>query len=144
MTRLPRRNFSRVGCVQPVPLRLVTRLESDGFEPSGLGNISNSLNLSNTRMALTQDIEARVRHDFPANEVGVVTQMLAELQREDAQLCCDRILRCLVFVASGRFAAFVDAVALARTDYRDLIVSAEYDNDWRQIRDFNQPFGHVS
>jgi hypothetical protein len=94
-------------------------------------------------MPLTEDITIRVRHDFPADEVAPVVEMLGELQREDAQLFCDRILRCLVFVASGRFAALADAVALARTDYRDLIVAAESDRDWQQVRDFNGPFGHV-
>jgi hypothetical protein len=92
-------------------------------------------------MALTEDIAAQVCRDFPAGEVAPVTQLLDELRREDGQLFRDRILRCLVFVAGGRFSALADAVALARTDYRDLIVSAEYDRDWRQVRDFNQPFG---
>jgi len=97
-----------------------------------------------TRMALIKDIAAQVQHDFPETEVGPVSEMLDELQREDAQLFCDRILRCLVFVAHGSFTALADAVALARTDYRDLIVSAEYDRHWQPVRDFNEPFGNAA
>ena len=95
-------------------------------------------------MTLTHDILERVRHDFPAEEVAPVTAMLTELQQQNAELFCDRILRCLVFVARGRFTAFADAVALARLDYRDLIVSAEYDRNWHQIRDLNRPFENAA
>ena len=94
-------------------------------------------------MPLTEDITIRVRCDFPGDEVAPIVEMLGELQGGDAHLFCDRILRCLVFVARGRFAVLADAVALARTDDRDLIVSAEFDGDWEQVRDFNRPFCHV-
>jgi hypothetical protein len=92
---------------------------------------------------ITEDIAAQVRRDFPEADVVPVTEILVGLQREDAQLFCDRILRCLVFVSRGSFDALAQAVKLARTDFRDLIVSAEYDRNWQQVRDFNQPFGQA-
>jgi hypothetical protein len=31
-------------------------------------------------------------------------------------------------------------IALAHTDFRDVIVAAEYDRDLRRLRDLSQPF----
>jgi hypothetical protein len=91
-------------------------------------------------MPLTDDIGARVRRDFEPAEVSAVLDVLSKLQSEDARLFSPRILRCLLFAAGGSSVALAAAITLARTDYRDLIVSVEYDRDFRQIRDFNQPF----
>ena len=86
-------------------------------------------------MALTDDILAKIRQDFSGGE------MLTDLQKEDARLFTDRILRCILFVARGRFDALADAVALARLDPRDLIVDAEYDGHFgAQHRDLSSPF----
>jgi hypothetical protein len=71
----------------------------------------------------------------------VIVQLLRELQEEDPRIFCDRILRCIVFSAQGRFDWFESAVALARIDWRDVIVNAEYDRDREtRRRDFNLPF----
>ena len=72
------------------------------------------------QMALANDILARIRQDFSGG---------------------DRILRCILFVARGRFDALADAVALARRDPRDLIVNAEYDGHFgAQQRDLSSSF----
>ena len=92
-------------------------------------------------MALTDDILAKIRHDFSDGEILPVIEMLTDLQQADGQLFSDRILRCIVFVARGRFYALADAVALARRDPRDLIVDAEYDGHFgAQHRDLSFPF----
>lgn len=92
-------------------------------------------------MALADDILARIRRDFSGDEVLSVIEMMTELQKENAQLFTDRILRCILVVADGRFDAFADAVALARLDWRDLIVDAEYDGHFgAQRRDLSLPF----
>ena len=93
------------------------------------------------RMALADDIVTKIRQDFSGGEMLPVIEMLTDLQKEDARLFSDRILRCILFVARGRFEALADAVALARLDPRDLIVDAEYDGHFgAQHRDLSLPF----
>ena len=92
-------------------------------------------------MALPEDILTKIRQDFPGGEMLPVIEMLTDLQREDAQLFTDRILRCIVFTAAGRFDQLAEAVALARLDWRDLIVGAEYDGHFgARQRDLSLPF----
>ena len=78
-------------------------------------------------MALTDDVLVKIRRDFSGGEMLPMIQRLESLQGEDRQLFCDRILRCIVFVAAGRKPVAEQAIAQARIDYRDLIVWAEYD-----------------
>ena len=90
---------------------------------------------------LPQDITTRVRSDFLEDDAIAILQLLNELQNEDPKIFCDRILRCIVFSAQGSFDWFASAVALARIDWRDVIVNAEYDRDREtRRRDFNLPF----
>jgi hypothetical protein len=89
---------------------------------------------------LPTDIQLRVQHDFGPEEALVICQLLVELKAEDPVLFVDRILRCLVFVARGDFKKFSDGVALARLDYRDLIVQGEYDANWQRVRSLVAPF----
>lgn len=92
-------------------------------------------------MSLTDDILRKVRNDFTENDAPSIVEMLISLQRENSGLFCDRILRCILFVARGRVASVSHAVALARLDPRDLIVWAEYDNRFEtQLRYFALPF----
>jgi hypothetical protein len=93
-------------------------------------------------MALADDILAKIRQDFSADEMPSIIEMLNELQKENTSLFNDRILRCIIFVADGRFESFADAVKLARIDWRDLIVNAEYDGQFgARQRDLSLPFG---
>lgn len=93
------------------------------------------------RMALPDDILAKIRQDFSGGEMLPVIEILIDLQKEDAGLFTDRVLRCILFVAQGRFDRLADAVALARRDPRDLIVDAEFDGHFgAQHRDLSLPF----
>jgi hypothetical protein len=76
---------------------------------------------------LPEDIIAKVRQDFPEDDAITILQLLRDLQKEDPETFFDRILRCIVYVAHGSFEEFAGAVAMARTDWRDLVVHAEYD-----------------
>ena len=90
---------------------------------------------------LPHDIVTKVQQDFSKEDATVIVESLSELQKEDSKIFCDRILRCIVFSAQGRFDWFESAVALARIDWRDVIVNAEYDRDREtRRRDFNLPF----
>jgi hypothetical protein len=92
-------------------------------------------------MALADDISAKIRTDFSGGEMLPVIEMLTELQVEDPRLFCDRILRCIVYIADGEFDELAGAVKLARLDFRDLIVQAEYDGHFgSRQRDLSLPF----
>lgn len=94
-------------------------------------------------MLLPEDIIAKVRKDFSEDDMIPILQLLGEFQKEGSEYCGDRILRCIVFMAHGNFEKFARAVALARIDWRDLIVDAEYDGwsgeEYRR-RNMNLPF----
>ena len=89
-------------------------------------------------MNLPTDIVARVARDFPTpadRERG-----LGELTELDVNQR-DRIARCVLFSASSDMNQFRDMVALARLDYRDVIVSAEYEYpSGKRVRSFIEPF----
>jgi hypothetical protein len=92
---------------------------------------------------LPEDIIAKVRQDFPEDDAIAILQLLSELRKENPDTFFDRILRCIVFVAHGSFEKFAVAVGMARTDWRDLIVHAEYDGwcgEENRRRNFALPF----
>jgi hypothetical protein len=72
--------------------------------------------------------------EYPADAIGQVHLWLEDL-------ASDRLSRCALFPAAGSLKKLEEEVALGRTDYRDLIVAADYDRFLIQLRDFNRPFG---
>ncbi len=93
-------------------------------------------------MALAPDILRRVNRDF--DDPAAAGRAIARLEAARAEapvLFSDRILRCAVYVAGGDLDTLDRALDLGRVDYRDLIVWAEYDNDFEaQKRDLALPF----
>jgi hypothetical protein len=81
-----------------------------------------------------RDIVDRVIDEYPADAIGQVHLWLEDL-------ASDRLSRCALFLAAGSLKKLEEEVALGRTDYRDLIVAADYDRFLIQLRDFNRPFG---
>ena len=81
-----------------------------------------------------RDIVDRVLEEFPADSVEQVHLLLEDLWS-------DRLKRCGLFVARGSVEQLKEAVSLARSDERDLIVAAEYDSFRIRLRDFDRPFG---
>ena len=85
------------------------------------------------------DIESRIAADFHAKDresaLFVIRTLGAELDREGP-----RILRCVVSLSCGELSLLAHNADQARSDYRDVIYWAEYDEQDRQVRDFNQPF----
>jgi len=85
------------------------------------------------------DIEARIFADFSAenreNAILIIRKLGAELDRE-----VHRILRCVLFLSHGELPLLMHNADQARSDYRDVIYWAEYDEQDSQVRDFNQPF----
>lgn len=91
-----------------------------------------------TNPGLPDDILTKVETDFAASEREVVTHALARLLEVTREP--ERVARCVLFVAGGELAEFDQMIELARTDYRDAIVAAEYDQTDRRLRDLSKPF----
>jgi len=93
-------------------------------------------------MAIPEDIVAKIRRDFAEDDALTVLRLLSEFHRDNPELS-ERILRCIAFLAKGSFEGFASAVELARLDWRDLIVAAEYDGcsgEENRRRNLNAPF----
>jgi hypothetical protein len=90
-------------------------------------------------MSIPEDITARVQRDFP-QESGTVLARLLKLRRENETFSSDRLLRCVVYSAHGDASRIEPLIELGLRDYRDLIVSAECNEEWKHVRDMNQPF----
>ena len=84
-------------------------------------------------MPIDPDIIDRVKLDFPAAEVPFVLTQLEFVSESQ------RILRCIVFAARGNSAGFDQLCRLAKVDYRDVIMAAEYDRHDNRLHDFTKP-----
>jgi len=90
---------------------------------------------------LAQDIIERLEWDFDdPEEAALATSVLKDFAEENQELSNERILRCIVFVARGDLNRLGEAIDLAKIDYRDLIVWAEYDEKRERVRDLSVPF----
>jgi len=90
---------------------------------------------------LPLDIRRRIDRDFAPAGAGELLRELHTLHRADPKIFSARIVRCVVQAAAGDLAAARRAIALAQTDWRDLVVWAEYDNQFgERLRDLSVPF----
>ena len=90
---------------------------------------------------LARDILAKTNRDFQtSDEAALALSVLADFVEQNPDISSDRILRCIVFVAHGDLGRLEQAIDLAKTDYRDLIVWAEYDGKENQVRDLSNAF----
>ncbi|MHC4942739.1 MAG: hypothetical protein ACYTG7_06930 [Planctomycetota bacterium] len=88
-----------------------------------------------------QDIIDKIHRDFgSSDDAELVIEALSDFRARNPDIESDRIIRCIVFVASGNLDTLEQAIELARTDYRDLIMWAEYNEKDQRIRDMNKPF----
>ena len=85
-------------------------------------------------MSIEPDILERVQTDFPAEAVPSV---LAQLE---AASPTPRIQRCIVFAARGHPWYFAYLCRHTKTDYRDVIMAAEYVLSDLRLYDFTRPF----
>lgn len=88
---------------------------------------------------LKRDVEMRVIADFALEERNEALSILQQLDDELGDGQC-RVLRCVLFLASGELARLAHYAERAQADWRDVIYWAEYDDQDRRIRDFSLPF----
>lgn len=88
---------------------------------------------------LPPDIVARIPKVFPGI-AETVTQRLTQLQGAPDYFD-EHIIRCIVFCVWRYHGSTLEHwIEQARTDYRDIIVAAEYERDYAHLRDLNRPF----
>jgi hypothetical protein len=92
-----------------------------------------------TNPAIPEDIVRRIRRDFNEQDAPIIFQLLSEFADFKIEPR-DRILRCIIFYASGDFNRFASAVKMAHQDPRDLMRAAQEDDNWDMIRDLGLPF----
>jgi hypothetical protein len=86
-------------------------------------------------MNIQQDIVEKVQGDFPPDAVaGVLAQL-------EAASSTPRIQRCIVHAARGHPWYFAYLCRHSKTDFRDVIMAAEYVLSDVRLYDFTQPFG---
>jgi hypothetical protein len=88
-------------------------------------------------MDIAPDIVDRLRRDFPA---AVADARLAQLAQASGS---PRIQRCIVFASRGHPWYFDYLCKLAKVDYRDVIMAAEYDRLNARLYDFNNPIAEA-
>ncbi|MEV0094007.1 hypothetical protein [Streptomyces sp. NPDC050738] len=82
-------------------------------------------------------LERRIHEDFPergsAPEIMRILDGLTETAGHDAECCAgERLQAAIIVLAQGSVRQFRDAVQLALTDWRDLLVAADLaDENWR-------------
>jgi hypothetical protein len=85
---------------------------------------------------LPVDVAEKLRADFPREELATLQALLDEYKGNERV----RVVRCVVHLAEGKTDRLLHFIGCATTDYRDVILWAEYDRNDQRIRDFNQPF----
>ena len=83
------------------------------------------------------DIHEKISRDFGVASEAARQMVTVHLESEPLS---DRVLQCVLFVAAGSVDELQRRLDLAKFDYRDMIMEAEYDHLQRQIRNFNEPF----
>ncbi len=92
-------------------------------------------------MSLPPDVRRRVISDFAPAQAQRTLARLESARNSAPTVFGDRIVRCAVFVARGDISTLEKAISLAHQDARDLIVWAEYDNEFGEAkRDLSKPF----
>lgn len=86
------------------------------------------------------DIYQKIQSDFGAHSPSVI-QAFDELDAESKGLVSPRLIRALVYLAQGDLEKLKKAIALARKDWRDVLLQAEYSYpETVRVRDFDKTF----
>ena len=90
-------------------------------------------------MPMNWDIVRRIKKDFPASDVDAAIEVLERASAEIPRWC-DRLSRCALYIAHGDLERLRLAISIGKSDWRDLIVGAEY-KGMEHIRDLFRRFG---
>ena len=92
--------------------------------------------------SLPPDVERWVAAHFTAREVNIARELLASAIDHAGAAPGARLLRCAAVGARGDLVQLRYLVGLLQVDYRDVIMSGEYDvvdGKLRHLRNLNEP-----
>ena len=93
-------------------------------------------------MTLLPDIERYIERNFAAADRAAVLDLIGNAVLHDGQPPGPRLIRCALIASAGDLARLPIELDHLKTDYRDVILAAEYlpkAGDWVRIRDLNEP-----
>ncbi len=93
-------------------------------------------------MIFKEDIVARIRKDFGPDAPEAINRLNVEVSKCD-DLNTERIIRCIVFLASGNLTELDKYIKAATLDPRDVMLWAEYEfhiDNPKRVRNFNNTF----
>lgn len=85
------------------------------------------------------DIYQKIEQDFEQELMIGIGEILA-LDAEAKGWISDWIIRSLIYLSHGDLARLNQLIELAKSDWRDLLVAAEYDSNYVRVRDFEKTF----
>ena len=89
-----------------------------------------------------QDITQKVRTDFKEiDKIREAFKLLSDYYRDWDDDVNFRLARCMIYESKGEIEKLRENIKIAKTDWRDIIGYAEYDNEMNWLRNFNRPFG---
>jgi translation elongation factor EF-Tu-like GTPase len=86
------------------------------------------------------DILKRLESDYGKNS-GEAKRTIQELIISNSEFRSHRIVRALIHTGNKDIVNLKKMIELTRTDWRDLLMNAEYEYPDKRIRDFNNEFG---
>lgn len=92
---------------------------------------------------LPADIKDFIRTNFPTEHYFEAIKRIHDFESEqdwNSETNTFRLSRCLLFLSEGSIKRLKEEVK-GVDDYRDLIMQAEYDQNCRMLRNFNNEFG---
>ena len=99
--------------------------------------------MKNKNETLSKDILDQIKVQFCENYKNVTEIFKIELSENDF-LNSHRIIRCIIFLSENSIEKLKENINIAKIDWRDIILSAEYENNEKNElileRDFNKPF----
>jgi len=93
-------------------------------------------------MNLPPDIITYIESTFSPEQRSIALELIESAVLENGELASPRCQRAALIGASGSIEKLKHYIALLKIDFRDVIISGEYEghgNNLRQVRDLNEP-----
>ncbi|WP_372745273.1 elongation factor Tu [Lutibacter sp.] len=87
------------------------------------------------------DIKKKLESDYGKNS-GEAKRKIQKLIKSNKEFRSHRIVRALIFAGKKEINHLEKMIELTRTDWRDLLMNAEYEYPEKRVRDFNREFGN--
>ncbi|MFK7749987.1 MAG: elongation factor Tu [Kordia sp.] len=87
------------------------------------------------------DILKRLEHDYGKNS-SEAKRKIQELIKSSKEFRIHRIVRALIFAGNKDINHLQKMIELTQTDWRDLLMNAEYEYPEKRVRDFSNEFGN--